>query len=627
MNHKEKTKMRQCNYQNMPVKIEAILDNRKFIIPPFQRDVVWSHTKKYDFIRNLLEGDPFGILLIKNVEDGRYKLVDGLQRITTIQEFNRNPFKYLDYKDINPDLVDKLLGADCAAKNLQVPEKYIKENREECQKIIFDTFKNSESANLVDLIPVLTNDFGLTNENTILHIIEEIVNDFKVFIDLNNLEVYAINYVGDEENLSTVFDNLNTGGMKLSKYDALSAAWFNEKFKVDDEDLIDTIVNRYKQLEKKSRMEVDYSRDDLIEEGINLHQYCRAIGTIITKEDDEFDILFNATDKLIEKVGFEIVSLLLVESVNGANDMYEKLKDHKDAVEGEFLVKLKNAVKESLMEITKALKPVLIGKNHSYLRSDRIYLTYHILLSYIKEYYDYDIETGKFEKKLKPELSKKKFKKYMPLHYIYDCITDYWKENRQVSDINKAVADKTRRQRYWEDISPDDWSSALDKFMNTQKSVGKSVPQQNKLFIDFLTQRKIKENPDYGNFFTEENISNKEYPLDIEHIVPKKVLQEHMKELEEEKQSLIPVSAVGNLCYLSVKDNRGKKHYTLHEYMEGRPSYVMNQDFQDCILYPTKEELKFKDYNTERFFEEYEKFINDRQEKLKKEFIRLIKKY
>lgn len=617
--------MRDINYKNVPVEIDDILDPRQFIIPSFQRDVKWSDTKKEEFIRNLLEGDPFGVLLIRIQEDGKYKLVDGLQRITTIQDFNKNPYKYLNYKDINPDLVDELIKMDRTEKNLQVTKEFIEQNREEWQKEIFKRLKDAGKDSDASMVVIngLQNDLNLNSNLETWNCVQKIIKDFEEFIDIGRLEVYAINYIGDDERLANVFDNLNTGGLKLTNYEEYSAEWSNNKFIVDDEKLIDIIVDRYKELEEKSGMDVDYSRADLMEEGINLYQYCRALGSIITSEEDDFDILFGATVKLVEKIGFEILALLIVGIVNAYDEMYEKLVEEY-AVEGKFLLQLKEAIKESLEVIRDVLEPLLVGKNGSHLHSDNVYLTYHILVSYIKEYYVIDFEAGTVVKNRETNLREENFKKYMPLHYLHDCITEYWKDNRQANEINKAVADKTRRQKYWYDIPIEDWEEAIDKFMDSQETVGKGVPQKNKLFIDFLTKQKIIENRNYDKFFTEGNISNKKFPLDIEHIIAKKVLSDHIKELDEEEVPQVPISAVGNLCYLTAKSNRGKKYYTLHENMEGRPEYFMNPDFQDCILYPTEEELKFKDYDNERFFDEYDKFIDKRQAKLKEEFLKLI---
>lgn len=613
-------KMEKRNYIDKIIAMEDILDENKFVIPQFQRELVWSKSKKYDFIRNLLDGDPFGITLIRQRDDGKYILIDGLQRITTIKDFYKNPFDYLKPLDIDMVKVEDLMREDRISKDLQVDEKYIQEKHEEWRKVIFDSIKNSED--VFDVIEAINEKYNLKSNKNINKIINEIYETLNNHINLDNLQIMAINYTGPEENIPNVFYQLNTGGVKLSKYETYSALWFKNKFKVEDPVLIEIVANKYAQLEDDSDLEVDFSKENLQDEGISIFEYCYALGIIMRSENKGFNILFGENTKTTDPIGFEILSLLLTNKVNDAQKMYELLKNVSPA----FLVKLKNTIEKSLVDITKALKPLLLGKNNSHLYSENMYLIYHIIVSYIKEYYDIDPKKNRICE-ISSVLRKDNFAKYVQLHYFYDCITDFWKENRQVTDLQKAVMDTKNRQKYWHNIPPEDWENALNKFMNSQESVGKKVTQQNKLFIDFLTTLRLRDNSQYEKFFENKGSTIEEYPLDIEHIVPKKVISNHIKDLPKSKQQLIPVSAVGNLCYLTEKDNRSKKHHTLYEFVEDRPAFASDPEFIECIMYPSQDELKFINYDDERFLEEYDNFINQRQDKLQKEFLRLIKDY
>lgn len=76
-------------------------DLKKYIeLPSFQRSVVWSIEKKEEFIDTVLKGFPFGSLLLYKSSPSSYLLVDGLQRFTTLDDFSKNPFKYIrNYED------------------------------------------------------------------------------------------------------------------------------------------------------------------------------------------------------------------------------------------------------------------------------------------------------------------------------------------------------------------------------------------------------------------------------------------------------------------------------------------------------------------------------------------------
>ena len=163
-------------------------------------------------------------------------------------------------------------------------------------------------------------------------------------------------------------------------------------------------------------------------------------------------------------------------------------------------------------------------------------------------------------------------------------------------------------------------------FMDSQKASRKAITQKNKIFIDFLTQGRIKYNPQYRDFF--ENVSDQEkIALDIEHIVPKKIIEDHIKDLKISQQKAYPVSAVGNLCYLTAKVNRGKGADSLFKWIEERKEFEPKQEVIDCILYPSKSELDFFNLNYEDFREKYDIFIENRQNLMKEKFLELIKKY
>lgn len=59
-----------------------------FFIPKFQRNFVWSQRHASRFIESLLMGLPVpGIFLYKESETGRHLVVDGQQRLRTLQYF------------------------------------------------------------------------------------------------------------------------------------------------------------------------------------------------------------------------------------------------------------------------------------------------------------------------------------------------------------------------------------------------------------------------------------------------------------------------------------------------------------------------------------------------------------
>lgn len=71
------------------------------VVEPFQRKLVWSTNEKKSFIETLSNGHPFGAILIYKYEDkDNYSIIDGLQRYTTITDYEDNPQKYIQFDSI-----------------------------------------------------------------------------------------------------------------------------------------------------------------------------------------------------------------------------------------------------------------------------------------------------------------------------------------------------------------------------------------------------------------------------------------------------------------------------------------------------------------------------------------------
>ena len=69
--------------------------DRKIIIPnpEFQRNLVWKPTQKSLFIESVLLNIPLPPLYVNQRKDGKFILVDGLQRTTTLHEFMNDKFR------------------------------------------------------------------------------------------------------------------------------------------------------------------------------------------------------------------------------------------------------------------------------------------------------------------------------------------------------------------------------------------------------------------------------------------------------------------------------------------------------------------------------------------------------
>jgi len=85
-------------------------DNGKLIIEPdFQRNLVWELTQKSKFIESVILNFPIPPFYVNQTREGKYIVVDGLQRTSTLHEFVNNKFKLQGL-----EVLKKLNGYDFA---------------------------------------------------------------------------------------------------------------------------------------------------------------------------------------------------------------------------------------------------------------------------------------------------------------------------------------------------------------------------------------------------------------------------------------------------------------------------------------------------------------------------------
>ncbi len=63
------------------------------IIPEFQRNLVWEPEQRSKFIESVLLNIPLPPLYVNQEKDGKYIIVDGLQRTSTLEEFTTDGFR------------------------------------------------------------------------------------------------------------------------------------------------------------------------------------------------------------------------------------------------------------------------------------------------------------------------------------------------------------------------------------------------------------------------------------------------------------------------------------------------------------------------------------------------------
>ncbi|GEN28750.1 hypothetical protein HVA01_23960 [Halovibrio variabilis] len=88
--------------------VELLADKMKkgdFVVPDYQREYTWEDERKSRFIESLMIGLPIPFLFFWEMPDGRLEIVDGSQRLRTIEEFI-----YKDFRLGELESLEKLSG-------------------------------------------------------------------------------------------------------------------------------------------------------------------------------------------------------------------------------------------------------------------------------------------------------------------------------------------------------------------------------------------------------------------------------------------------------------------------------------------------------------------------------------
>ncbi len=616
--------------------LTKILDENTFTFPNFQRGISWSDKKKKGFIKTLINGEPFGSILIYNDNKQNTILIDGLQRITTIREFNKDRYKLLSNDIIDDSYVNLVINNikkiyknnKTATIDTKVRSRL---NFEKTQEIILSKIiKNKAVVSdvVADLRKYYKINFATHNEVKSLSIlINTIIKDINRKTNISKLRVPVIIYTGNEENLPNIFYNLNTGGVAPSKYEVLASLWADIKYVVDDYDIIDAVYSRYLDLKKSAKLKVTVQRKNLETEGITLFEYCYAIGRILYSDKNNYKYFLGSGNGNIESLSFSLIALLLHFKENEASKIGEILKD----ATGDYLVDLKNVIIEGFDFLYQGLeywvKSFRVTKDNATNGNvlDSKYMICHMFMSYIKHNYeDTDFKNLKVTRKRNGAVDNwnKDCLTYIHQHYFYDYLTDYWYNNRQVSNLTRDIQDANKTDKYSKSINAKEWKAALNDFKDEQLSYsGNQFSKKTKLFLDYLVKFKTIDHPELKDkYLTIDDLDSSD-TIDIEHIVPKSRIEERTLEKE------LPVYSLGNACYLNSRFNKMKHEKTIYEFFKsiGR-SDVDHSEFNEYINYPNESELKFiGESKREEFKQCYNEFIKKRLDILIEEFIENVK--
>ena len=577
-------------------------NNRKVVIPIFQRGLRWEDSRREQFIESLNMGYPFGSLLFaKQDEPNTYSVVDGLQRGSTICDYVFHPLSKNNVSKIDEDVLSKIrLALFPGNMNLTINDKI--------EEIILSYFHKKETFDQIEnfnLAKKIMSDIPTAVDqmeccNAIIEALQPFIREQKkVYEKICSANVPIVIYSGPNELLSEIFNRINVKGIPLNNYEIYAAIWSQEKRTVNTPEIVQKVVDKYLILASEEYNVDGFDATEMLtQKNLTAFEYLFGLGRYWT---DKFDCLKFSADKrsdTVNEVGFEIIDACINDS--------KRISDLDKDLFKLNINKLQKKIEEAIDFVQKSIATVSSFKGNK--RAFNVLHSKYQIISLISYTFRqmYDINNlNQYKHSWNPQSSK--YAKSLLSHYVADIVSNEWHDGGG-SKVYTAI----RENRYLEEISKDRWESLLDNYYQSQLANKQSERFNNPVNADSIILNCI-----YLNIFTaNDQLSSKKF--DIEHLATK----EKMKKLIKKFDGLrLPVACIANLCYLPEDINRGKKEKTIYEVrnmsmpidmIETKFSFTKQTDFDWIFENYTDVELLKKNYY---------KFLDERYKIMKSKFL------
>ncbi len=525
-----------------------------------------------------------------------------------MKEYSNNPFEYIDKSELTDEEILSVISED---KTVSLNfSNATKENQNRIIELVrsaiadsINVAKSSDnllevSQNAEDKIKKNVAEFCGVIKNGLIKPIFNIVSSFSLKANIDNIVIPVIIFLGNEEDLATVYQKLNQEGVKLTKYDVFAATWINYTITIkNDKDFIEYVIKKYQAAEEKSGLEIDgFDAESLRQKGeLTVFEYAFAIGKAIVHECPK---LFSGKndDAKIDSIGFLLLSNLFGLAYSKMAGLAETLTKYKNI---DYKV-LKDDIVESAKIVQKALGDYITSpakNNPSLVCHAELQLVSFIVVIF-KLKFSISINEG-----IVPISGSGKIVKdltsYLPKHYLWDILRGFWSGagDSKLEEIVSAPA----TCRYVKDVDRTSFEIAVSDWLKGayERQSQNQVSADAKLFLNYLLRSRVYD------------ASKCEY--DIEHCVPRKVLRDYLNIQE------VPVSSVCNLTFIPTKENRAKAEKTYYQKQDTDAStYSLSQTELDKLLYPTRSELRFVESVKTITPENYRKFLKERAKYLTK---------
>lgn len=557
-----------------------------FTIPPFQRSLVWPVKKQRNLIAAILRGYPFGaLLLVENkprevtlpsgatVMAKDYGIIDGLQRTNAIVEHLRRSLamatedvlkgaEYEAFRDEFRTCIDSGIEDDRIADAV-LAWMHATERPDISEGFDFDTLVTS-------ICDKLELDVSYEERLPIKPAASAFLKYLANAVDISQLQVPVLIYSGPSEYLPEIFEQINTAGTVLSKYEIFAASWLGARVKVETKEIREAISKRYDLLRGEG-FTVD---SDAVESEFSLFDYLHGLSQFLGREHPNLFSKASAANNKLSSA-FPLATLMVGKSLAEMGDLAGAFERDGDLLR---VANFQAALLKATQIVDDILSPYLAFKftsdseavPHSELQ------VVSMIAAVAAHMFDYSKDFSDRGSVAQRKAIRSKFEVAIPQHYIYDIIRQQWRGSLYTYASERVWDGRKPSGTYLKPIEGTAFDNALATSLSEQLAAvtdkRPNVTAADRVLLKFLYSPVVS----VGDQAT--------HKFDVEHLIPVKRIQAMAGTANP-----WPIGAMGNLAVLPAGPNRRKRDETVVEYVSRKkrvPSAAVVDLIKKMILVP-----------------------------------------
>ncbi len=608
-------------------------EEKKIVVPKYQRGIVWKASQKKELIDSIKKGIPFGSILLYHDENANnYRLIDGLQRCTTIYEFISNPANFFDEDDIDDEVISLLKKLIDVVSNeevirdkiIEIILKWIRDEHKTMQDVVRMQFYGCAS--------MLSKEFSTLKgkKEEVVEIIKPMFDKYIQMCDqMSKAKIPAIVITGSDDVLPIVFERINSKGSQLTKWQIYAATWSDDKIKINKELNQIILFNRSRYEEMTLDDDINLQDFDSVElerkSELNTFELIFGFGKMIS---EMFPQLFTSSKKSMDvnSIGFNLVNACLVLKNNEIKNLNKNLVE---------IVGDSENINKFLLEIIECIKLVdkaitITTKFKSNVREDtsplhtEMQICSMIASVFINKHMTFRVDEKDFiiDRKLNLEGINENWKSFKEAFlknalkvYLFDILQINWRG----SGDRKLNYIMTNSAYYTRNITKEEFELVLNIWYEGIKN----ERNEYKKIINPKEADKVLLNIIYSNEFKAiDQIDDSTY--DIEHLATKGMIKKQLERFEGKLR--LPISSIGNLCLLPTEYNQAKGERTIYQYKDKK---MVIDEIEEKFSFTQYEDLKWienMNLTQEELRAEYNKYIDTRFERIKNKLFEVIYK-